>query len=72
MTEMAIILPNRHIVNKIQMKWQRVPFESGDLGQNGVFEENGTNGGQSANCQKCNKMAKGPFWKTYNDKARVT
>ena len=43
------------------MRWQRVPFESGDFGQNDVFEENGRIGDQSANCQKCNKMAKGPF-----------
>ena len=40
MAEMAI---NRQTVN-IQTRWQRGPSESGDIGENGVFGENGGNG----------------------------
>ena len=41
MSEMAI---NRQNVNKNSNEMQRGPLESGDLGQNGVFGENGRNG----------------------------
>ena len=41
MAEMAI---NHQIETKIQITWQRGPFESGDFGENGVFGENCRNG----------------------------
>ena len=44
MAEMAINRQNRQTINKIQMRWQRGPLQSGDFGENGVFGENGRNG----------------------------
>ena len=32
------------------MRWKRDPFESGDFGENGAFDENGGNGDQPPNC----------------------
>ena len=44
MAEMAINRQNHQTINKIQMRWQRGPLQSGDFGENGVFGENGRNG----------------------------
>ena len=43
---MAEMANNRKFLTKIQMRWQRGPFESGDFG------ENGRNGEQSPNYMK--------------------
>ena len=37
MAKMAINRQNRQTVNKIQMRWERGPLESGDFDENGVF-----------------------------------
>ena len=34
MAEMALNRQNRQTVNKIQMRWERGPLESGDFGEN--------------------------------------
>ena len=47
------------------MRWERGPLESGDIGENGVFGENGGNAFNRRNRQIINKnaneMPKGPF-----------
>ena len=49
------------------MRWERGPLESGDIGENGVFGENGGNAINRRNRQIINKnaneMPKGPFGK---------
>ena len=44
MAEMAINRQNRKTINKIQMRWQRGPLQSGKISEIGVFNENGRNG----------------------------
>ena len=44
MAEMAINRQIRQTINKNSKRWQRGPLQSGDLGENGVFGENGRNG----------------------------
>ena len=44
MAEMAINRQNLKTINKIQMRWQRGPLQSGNISEIGVFDENGRNG----------------------------
>ena len=39
-----LIAKHAKLSTKIQTRWQRGPLESGDIGENGVFGENGGNG----------------------------
>ena len=44
MAEMAVNRQSRKTINKIQMRWQRGPLQSGNISEIGVFNENGRNG----------------------------
>ena len=61
MTEMVLNCQNRQTVNKIQMRWERGPSESGDFGKNA---RNGDLSPNTPNCkQKFKHDGKGALWK---------